>query len=164
MPEVEGVRQLWKVGDLRQEPCLQMVQRRNYNWARAKANSEGHDIPLTVRVEGQPCQLQTPCSLSHSVVKRNDTVTTQKFVTLLDIFLDAFKGKGHCVTMDSAYMGDTMDQIGQEVQNGRDSPNESHGSSCNGRGTNVESGDIQKHFLVASDAKPLLRLRCLVGQ
>ena len=25
--------------------------------------------------------------------------------------LDAFKGKGHCVTMDSAYMGDIMAQI-----------------------------------------------------
>ena len=35
-----------------------------------------------------------------------------KLVTLLDTFLDEFKGKGHCVTMDSAYMGDTMDQIG----------------------------------------------------
>ena len=46
-------------------------------------------------------------------------------MTLLDISLDAFKGKGHCVTMDSAYMGDTIDQIGQEVQNGRDSPNKS---------------------------------------
>jgi hypothetical protein len=33
-------------------------------------------------------------------------------VTLLDTFLDGFKGKGHCVMMDSAYMGDTMDQIG----------------------------------------------------
>jgi hypothetical protein len=47
-------------------------------------------------------------------VKCNDTVTTQNFVTLLDNFLDAFKGKGHCVTMDSAYMGDTMGQIGRE--------------------------------------------------
>jgi hypothetical protein len=47
-------------------------------------------------------------------VKRNDTVTTQKIVTLLDTFLDAFKGKGYYVTMDSAYMGDTMGQIGRE--------------------------------------------------
>jgi len=48
------------------------------------------------------------------VLKRNNTVTTQKFVTLLDTFLNAFKGKGHCVTMDSAYMGDTIGQIGRE--------------------------------------------------
>jgi hypothetical protein len=47
-------------------------------------------------------------------VKRNDTVTTQKIVTLLDTFLDAFKGKGYYVTMDSVYMGDTMGQIGRE--------------------------------------------------
>jgi hypothetical protein len=47
-------------------------------------------------------------------VKRKDTVIIQKFVTLLDTFLDAFKGKGHCVTMDSTYMGDTMGQIGRE--------------------------------------------------
>ena len=62
MPEVEGVRQLWKVGDLQQELCCRMVQHRNYNWARAKANLEGRDNPLTLHVEGQPHQLQTPCS------------------------------------------------------------------------------------------------------
>ncbi len=42
--------------------------------------------------------------LVHSIVKHNDTVTTQKFVTLLDIFLNAFKGEGHCVIMDSMYV------------------------------------------------------------
>ena len=47
-------------------------------------------------------------------MKHNNTVTTQKNVTLLDTFLDVFKGKGHCVMMDSAYKGDTMGQIGQE--------------------------------------------------
>ena len=35
-------------------------------------------------------------------------------VTLLDTFLDEFQGKGHCVTIDSAHMGDTMGQIGRE--------------------------------------------------
>jgi len=35
-------------------------------------------------------------------------------VNLQSILLDAFKGKGHCVTMDSAYMGDIMAQIGRE--------------------------------------------------
>ena len=30
------------------------------------------------------------------------------------LFLDVFKGKGHCVMTDSAYKGDTMGQIGQE--------------------------------------------------
>ena len=35
-------------------------------------------------------------------------VTLQKWVNLYDIMIDNFKGKGHCVTMDSAYMGDIM--------------------------------------------------------
>ena len=50
-------------------------------------------------------------------MKCNNTVTTQNNVTLLDTFLDAFKGKGHCVTIDSTYMGDTMGQIGREEWN-----------------------------------------------
>ena len=46
--------------------------------------------------------------------QHNNTATTQKWVNLFDEMLDAFKGKGHCVTMDSAYMGDIMAQIGHE--------------------------------------------------
>ena len=42
------------------------------------------------------------------------TGSTQKWVNLLDEMLDEFKGKGHCVTMDSAYMGDILAQIGRE--------------------------------------------------
>ncbi|KAL7525224.1 hypothetical protein ACHAWF_001263 [Thalassiosira exigua] len=44
-----------------------------------------------------------------------NTATMQKWVNLYDIMLDSFKGKGHCVTMDSAFMGDTMAQIGRYV-------------------------------------------------
>jgi hypothetical protein len=40
--------------------------------------------------------------------------TTQKWVNLMLIILNDFKGKGHCVKMDSAYMGDIMVQIGHE--------------------------------------------------
>jgi hypothetical protein len=40
--------------------------------------------------------------------RHENVVTTQKWVNLMDIILDEFKGKGHCVTMDSAYMGDIM--------------------------------------------------------
>jgi hypothetical protein len=48
--------------------------------------------------------------------KENDnTVTIQKWVNLLSVMLDAFKNKGHCVTMDSAYMGDIMAMIGRDV-------------------------------------------------
>jgi hypothetical protein len=43
-----------------------------------------------------------------------NVATTQKWVNLQSILLDDFKGKGHCVTMDSAYMGDIMAQIGRE--------------------------------------------------
>ena len=41
------------------------------------------------------------------------TGTVQKFINLLDIMLDEFKGNGHHVTMDSAYMGDVMALIGR---------------------------------------------------
>jgi hypothetical protein len=37
-----------------------------------------------------------------------NTITTQKWVNLMSVLLDSFKGKGHCITMDSAYMGDIM--------------------------------------------------------
>ena len=43
-----------------------------------------------------------------------NAATTQKWVNLMSVLLDDFKGKGHCVTMDSAYMGDIMAQIGHE--------------------------------------------------
>jgi hypothetical protein len=39
-------------------------------------------------------------------------VATQKWVNLMSVLLNNFKGKGHCVTMDSAYMGDIIAQIG----------------------------------------------------
>ena len=42
----------------------------------------------------------------------DNTFTTQKWVNLYDIMLDPFKGEGRFVTMDSAYMGDIMAQIG----------------------------------------------------
>jgi hypothetical protein len=34
---------------------------------------------------------------------------------LLTLMLDSFKSAGHCVTMDSAYMGNIMAMIGQDV-------------------------------------------------
>jgi hypothetical protein len=42
-----------------------------------------------------------------------NTITMQKWVNSMSVFLDDFKGKSHCVTMDSAYMGDIMAQIGR---------------------------------------------------
>jgi hypothetical protein len=50
--------------------------------------------------------------------KMNDnTVTTQKWVNmlLLLLMLDSFKNNGHCITMDSAYMGDIMVMIRRGV-------------------------------------------------
>ena len=45
----------------------------------------------------------------------DNTSGIQKWVNLLDHMLHAFKGNGHCVTMDSAYMGDIMAMIGRDV-------------------------------------------------
>ena len=40
------------------------------------------------------------------------TETTQKWVNFYDIMLGLFNGEGRCVTIDSAYMGNIMAQIG----------------------------------------------------
>ncbi len=50
------------------------------------------------------------------LAKQNEnTVTTQKWVNLLSLMLNDFKNNGHCVTMDSAYMGDIMVMIGHDM-------------------------------------------------
>ena len=43
-----------------------------------------------------------------------NTVTKLKMVSLYDFMLKSFKHKGHCVVMDSVYMGDAMCQVGRE--------------------------------------------------
>ncbi len=43
-----------------------------------------------------------------------NTTSTQKWVNLYNEMLAEFKGRGMCLTMDSAYMGDIMGQIGRE--------------------------------------------------
>ena len=48
--------------------------------------------------------------------KTNDnTITNQKWVNLLSLMLNSFKNNGHCITMDSAYMGGIMAMIGRNV-------------------------------------------------
>ena len=42
------------------------------------------------------------------------TVTKLKMVSLYSVMLHPWKGKGHCVVMNSAYMGDAMCQVGRE--------------------------------------------------
>ena len=40
-----------------------------------------------------------------------NTANMQKWVNIFDKLINEFKGDGHCVTMDSAYMRDIMEQI-----------------------------------------------------
>jgi hypothetical protein len=47
-------------------------------------------------------------------VHNEHTATKLKMVSLYNLMLHPFKHKGHCVVMDSAYMGDDMCQVGQE--------------------------------------------------
>jgi hypothetical protein len=47
--------------------------------------------------------------------RKDHTIGIQKWVNLLLLMLNDFKGNGHCVTMDSEYMGDIMAVIGHEV-------------------------------------------------
>ena len=49
--------------------------------------------------------------LGHTTVH---TGTIQKWVNLLDEMLGDFKGKGHYVTMDLAYVEDISAQVGRE--------------------------------------------------
>ena len=49
------------------------------------------------------------------IVHNRNNVAKLKMVSLYDFMLHSFKGKGHCVVIDSAYMGDAMCQVGQEV-------------------------------------------------
>mmetsp|Transcript_14103 Transcript_14103/g.29816 ORF Transcript_14103/g.29816 Transcript_14103/m.29816 type:complete len:284 (-) Transcript_14103:390-1241(-) len=46
-------------------------------------------------------------------IKHNNTATLQKWINLYNIMLDNFKGQGHCVTINSVYMGDIMALIGR---------------------------------------------------
>jgi hypothetical protein len=47
--------------------------------------------------------------------QNKNTITTQKWVNLLSLMLNNFKNNGHCVFMDSAYMGDILAMIGRDV-------------------------------------------------
>jgi hypothetical protein len=48
--------------------------------------------------------------------RRNPHTTTRlKMVSFFDFMLHSFKGKEHCVVMDSAYMSDAMCLVGQYV-------------------------------------------------
>ena len=44
-----------------------------------------------------------------------NTATMQKCIMIYDEMLGAFKSAGHCVTMDSAYMGNIMAQVDYKV-------------------------------------------------
>ena len=65
----------------------------------ALANPEGEEVRIA--------------RVSTSIPGSENVQSTQKWVKLYDIMLDGLKGEGRCVTMDSAYMGDIMAQIGR---------------------------------------------------
>ena len=48
-------------------------------------------------------------------MRHENVVTIQKWINLMSLMIDEYKGKGRYVTMDSAYMGDIMAQVGREV-------------------------------------------------
>jgi hypothetical protein len=47
-------------------------------------------------------------------VHNEHTTTKLMMVSPYNFMLESFKHKGHCVVMDSAYMGDAMCQVGRE--------------------------------------------------
>ena len=55
------------------------------------------------RTDGDLCRRHPNCE------------TLLKFVTLYSIMLSSFMGRGHCLVMDSAYMGDVMALIGRNI-------------------------------------------------
>ena len=46
-----------------------------------------------------------------SNTRHENVLTDQKWINLYDMMLTPFKGTGHCVTCDSAYMGDIIAQV-----------------------------------------------------
>ena len=44
--------------------------------------------------------------------KHKNTGSLLKWIALYSVMLESFKGKGHCLTMDSAYDGNVMMLIG----------------------------------------------------
>ena len=46
-----------------------------------------------------------------SNTRHENVLTDQKWINLYDMMLTPFKGNGHCVTCDSAYMGDIIAQV-----------------------------------------------------
>jgi hypothetical protein len=48
-------------------------------------------------------------------MRHEKCMSIQKWINLLSLMVDDYKGKGRYITMDSAYMGDIMAQVGREV-------------------------------------------------
>jgi hypothetical protein len=48
-------------------------------------------------------------------MRHENCETIQKWINLMSKMIDEYKNAGRFVTMDSAYMGDIMAQIGREI-------------------------------------------------
>ncbi len=48
-------------------------------------------------------------------MRHENCKTIQKWINLMSKMINKSKGEGHYVMMDSAYMGNIMAQVGQEV-------------------------------------------------
>ncbi len=87
--------------------------------------------------------------------RHDNTAGIQKWVNLLDHMLHAFKGNGHCVTMDSAYMGNIMAMIGRDVWKidmvGMAQTNRT-GADVANKISWMKKGNIQIHLLAARNA------------
>ena len=66
------------------------------------------------RIDSANCRVYGGKSDEDINVHNQHTVTRLKMVSLCVFMLEAFKHKGHCVVMDSDYMGDDMCLIGRE--------------------------------------------------
>ena len=104
----------------RQEPCRGLVQFGNYHWNGTKAHMYQGENTLRLRhtrpsinIQGALQSVRGKTNEDLNVTHCN-TANTKKWVNPFDELLKKFKGEGHCVTMDSAYMGDIMAHIGWE--------------------------------------------------
>ena len=57
------------------------------------------------------CQGYKPDGYDFSKTCHENVVTNQKWINLYDMMSTPFKGKGYCVTCDSAYMGDIIAHV-----------------------------------------------------
>ncbi len=120
---MEGVSYLWTLAHLRRELSCRLVPQPHHARARypkpIRTGTTIHSLAIThgnlalYKVHVRVFSGATDGDLGKP---NENTITTQKWVNLLLLMPNNFKNYGHCITIDSAYMGNNiMAMIGRDV-------------------------------------------------